>query len=185
MTARSGSRDTIRPASADDAERIAALHAASWRAHYRGSLSDQYLDGPIETERAAVWMERLRHPRPGQIVLLSEIATDLVGFVCLYLDHDRTYGSFVDNLHVMAGRKGTGIGRALMREAGEAMQNAVPRRPLYLFVLEGNHAARRFYERIGGIPVEQGRHTEPDGSEVPVLRYVWDSPAALISATES
>lgn len=175
---------TIRPARTEDAPRVAALHAASWRAHYRGSLSDQYLDGPVETERAAVWAQRLASPRAGQVVLLAEDADELVEFVCVFLDHDRSFGSFVDNLHVTAHRKGGGIGRELMRQAGEAMQHAVPRRPAYLYVLEGNHAARGFYQRIGGRVVEQGRHVEPDGSEVAVLRFVWDSPAALIAGIQ-
>lgn len=64
-----------------------------------------------------------------------------------------------------------------------AMLHAVPRRPVYLFVLEANHDARRFYDRIGGDVAEQGRHTEPDGSEVAVLRYVWADPAAVITGT--
>jgi ribosomal protein S18 acetylase RimI-like enzyme len=175
---------TMRPARAADAARVAALHAASWRAHYRGSMSDQYLDGPVEAERAAVWKQRLESPRGGQVVLLAEEGDELVGFVCVFLDHDRTFGSFIDNLHVSAHRKGAGIGRTLMRQAGEAMLHAIPQRPAYLYVLEGNHAARAFYERIGGRVVEQGRHVEPDGSEVAVLRFVWDNAGALIAAAQ-
>lgn len=171
----------IRPATHDDAAAIAALHASSWRAHYRGSLSDSYLDGPVEAERAAVWSRRLEHPHVGQVVLLAEGDARLYGFVCVFLDHDRRFGSFVDNLHVVADHKGSGLGRLLMREAGTAMLHAVPRRPVYLYVLEANHDARHFYDRIGGEVVEQGRHTEPDGSEVAVLRYVWASPAAVVA----
>lgn len=173
---------TIRRAHEGDAARVGALHAASWRAHYRGSLSDAYLDGPVEEERAAVWAQRLGHPRPGQIVLLAE-DDGLAGFVCVFLDHDRSFGSFIDNLHVAVARKGQGIGRQLMREVAEAMHHDVPRRPAYLFVLEANAAARGFYERIGGRAVEHLRHQEPDGSQVAAMRYVWDSAAALIAGT--
>lgn len=185
MTSESGTaiEVAIRSAGPDDAPRIAALHAASWQAHYRGEFSDAYLDGPIEEERATVWTQRLEHPRVGQVVLVAEDAGRLVGFVCLFLDHDRTFGSYIDNLHVAVDRKGGGIGRALMREAGLAMHHALPRRPASLTVLESNHAAQGFYERIGGRMVEQGRNTEPDGSEVSVRRYLWDSPAALIAGT--
>lgn len=173
---------TVRPAHEGDAIRVGALHAASWRAHYRGSLTDAYLDGPVDEERAAVWAQRLGHPRAGQVVLLAE-DDELAGFVCVFLDHDRIFGSFIDNLHVAVTRKGQGIGRQLMREAAEAMHHAVPRRPAYLFVLEVNAAARGFYERIGGRGVEHLRHQEPDGSQVAAMRYVWDSAAALIAGT--
>ena len=173
----------IRAAQPDDADAVAALHAASWRAHYRGALSDSHLDGPIEAERLAVWRQRLQNPREGQVTLLAEDGNDLVGFACLFLDHDRSFGTLVDNLHVTAERKGGGIGRALMRQAGETMLHALPRRPAYLDALESNHAARGFYERVGGIAAEHGRSVEPDGSRVAVLRYVWPSPAALIAGT--
>jgi ribosomal protein S18 acetylase RimI-like enzyme len=176
-----GAAVTVRPAAPADAPRVATLHAASWRAHYRGALRDAYLDGPIEAERAAVWNQRLAHPRAGQIVLLAEAGPVLAGFVCVFLDHDRQFGTLIDNLHVDVARKRGGIGRLLMREAGQAMLHAVPRRPAYLFVIEANHAARAFYDRIEGHPADRGRHTEPDGSEVPVLRYTWDSPAALVA----
>src|ERR1700709_817210 len=166
-------RIRCRPARPDDAATIAALHAASWRAHYRGSLSDAYLDGPIGAERLAVWTERLSHPRAGQVVLLAEDGETALGFVCAFLDHDRQHGTLIGNLHVTVDRKGSGIGRLLMREAGEAMQHALPRGPVYLFALASNHAARAFYERLGGTLEGEERKTEPDGSSVLAVRYVW------------
>jgi hypothetical protein len=35
----------VRVARPEDADAIAAIHAASWRSFYRGSLSDRLLDG--------------------------------------------------------------------------------------------------------------------------------------------
>jgi ribosomal protein S18 acetylase RimI-like enzyme len=49
---------TLRRAEAADIPRIAALHVASWRAAYRGILSDRFLDGPVEAERLAMWQGR-------------------------------------------------------------------------------------------------------------------------------
>ena len=170
----------IRNAGPDDAAAIAHLHAESWRAHYRGSFSDAYLDGPIHGERLQVWTERLRHPRSGQIALLAEEGTSPAGFVCLFLDHDRTFGTLIDNLHVAVDRKRMGLGRQLLRSAGDAMLHALPRRPVYLTVLVANTAAQAFYDRIGGMVAEELRTTEPDGSKLAVLRYIWPSPAALI-----
>jgi ribosomal protein S18 acetylase RimI-like enzyme len=174
----------FRQATPDDAASMAALHAASWRRHYRGTFADAYLDGPIDRERLQVWTERLAHPRAGQVAILAEDDGGLAGFVCVFLDHDRLYGSLIDNLHVASDRQGLGLGKSLVRRAGDAMLFAVPRRPVYLTVLDSNHPARAFYARIGGKVVEEARKTEPDGSDHLVLRVAWDSPAALIAGTD-
>ena len=156
------------------------MHAESWRANYRGILSDDYLDGPIAAERRQVWGERLAHPRAGQIVILAERAGRLIGFVCAFADHDRTWGTLIDNLHVAPTHKGRGLGGGLMREIARHLLHAVPCRPIHLFVLEANHAARGFYDRLGGEPVEHSRKVEPDGSECAAIRYAWPSPARLL-----
>ena len=109
----------LRLAVSDDAESIATLHVASWRSAYRGIFSDDYLDGPVESDRRLLWQNRLRDPRPGQIIVLAEDHEGaLVGFACGFVDEDPHWGSFVNNLHVTPDQKGSGIGRALMRELG-------------------------------------------------------------------
>jgi len=42
----------FRPARASDSEAIAALHADSWRRHYRGAYSDAFLDGDVAGAQA-------------------------------------------------------------------------------------------------------------------------------------
>ena len=182
MTSESGTA-SFRPATAADSEAVAALHVASWRDNYRGSLSDAYLDGPIETERRRVWRELLDHPRAGQIVVLAEIQDALTGFICAFADHDERWGTLIDNLHVAATAKGRGLGRQLMGRLARHLIHIQSRRPVHLYVLDANHAARAFYGRIGGEPVEQGRKIEPDGSECAVIRYVWGAPDYLAEMT--
>ena len=55
---------TYREALEKDASGIAALHADSWRRHYRGAYLDSYLDGDVLSDRLAVWTSRLAPP-PG------------------------------------------------------------------------------------------------------------------------
>ncbi len=171
---------TLRLAAPADGERIAALHALSWRAHYRGA----YLDGPVEHERRRVWGDRLDHPRPGQIVVVAEDRGALTGFVCAYADHDAVHGSLVDNLHVVPERKGGGLGRALMRDVAGRLLRTLPFRPVYLHALETNHAAQAFYARLGGQAIERGRETLADGGTRGVVVYTWASPAALRAGTD-
>ena len=50
----------LRVAGRSDAAAIAALHADSWRRHYRGAYSDAFLDGDVHADRLAVWTEQFR-----------------------------------------------------------------------------------------------------------------------------
>ncbi len=182
MTAR---RDEtrFRPAGAEDAAAVAKLHAASWRAHYRGSLTDAYLEGPIDGERLRVWSERLEGADPALTVILAEEDRALVGFVCALAARHAAFGSLVDNLHVAVGRKGSGIGRALMRKVATRLADAAPERPVHLYALDANLGAHAFYARIGGAPAGNEIHDGPDGSRSPVTRILWASPAALRDAS--
>lgn len=172
----------LREAADADADAVAALHAASWQAAYRGMMSDAYLDGPVAGERRLFWRERLRSPRAGLWTLLAEQDGALAGFLCLLADHDHHWGSLIDNIHVASALARQGLGRRMMRVAGEHLVYALPRRPVYLFVLDANEAARGFYDRLGGEPAERLVSTEPDGSQLPVTRYVWPSATAFAEA---
>ncbi|HEV2638724.1 MAG TPA: hypothetical protein VGX23_26485 [Actinocrinis sp.] len=56
---------TFRAAGPHDVDAIAALHADSWRRHYRGAFADSYLDGDVLGSRREVWAERLLCEPPG------------------------------------------------------------------------------------------------------------------------
>jgi hypothetical protein len=96
-----------RHASADDAQRVAALHAASWRRHYRGAYADSFLDADVLADRRAVWSARLAEPA-GSITVLAEDGGGLAGFVHVILDDDAEWGSLIDNLHVAHRSRRTG-----------------------------------------------------------------------------
>src|SRR5258708_16945646 len=91
----------FRLAGPGDAEAVAALHADSWRRHYRGAYSDAYLDGDVEGDRLAVWSERLRDRRTDYRTIVAEDAGRLVGFAHTVLDEDEAWGALLDNLHVL------------------------------------------------------------------------------------
>jgi len=92
---------------------------------------------------------------------------------------DPTWGSLVDNLHVVATAKRGGIGSALMRQAGSWLAARHPGAGVHLFVLEGNAAARRFYERLGGRNSGVSTMETHGGAVVRSCRYVWERAASL------
>ena len=176
----SSERIEYRPAKPPDAEAVASLHAQSWRENYRGSFSDAFLDGGLREERLRVWRERLGRPPGNQLVRLAVDGADVVGFVCAYGAHDPEWGSFVDNLHVATAYKRSGVGLALMRQAGAWLDHRHPELGVYLLVLEANSSARRFYERLGARNAGMTTMETHGGAMVRSCRYAWPR-AALLS----
>lgn len=171
----------IREANEADAESIARVHTASWRTAYRGALSDAYLDGPIEAERSELWRGRFARPAENQFVAVAEFPGHIVGFVCAYGGHDQHWGTFLDNLHVAQEHMRQGIGAQLMGQVASWSARAYPRQGIYLWVLQSNTAAQRFYERLGGENAGSDVWKPPDGIALPKLRFVWRHAEALLA----
>jgi GNAT superfamily N-acetyltransferase len=157
-----------------DYARIACLHAESWRNSYRGILVDDYLDNEIAGERQQLWKARLSAGGlDRRYVLLAEIQTELIGFVCVLLDEEPGWGACLDNLHVRPGFYGRGIGRQLFAHATRWVMTTEPDWPIHLWVFEANVPARRFYEAFKGEIVERKIKPMPGQSGVFSIRYVW------------
>jgi len=174
-----GSAIIIREGNAADAPAIAALHVASWRDAYREILDPGFLAGPVEAERAALWIDRMARPKPNQLVLLAELEGELIGFVCAFMGDNPRWGTFVDNLHVAEPARGKGLGRALLAEVARQARAAGTRSGLHLWVYEDNRPARAFYERLGGEAVERELQAKPGGGSAIEIRMHWPDPAAL------
>jgi ribosomal protein S18 acetylase RimI-like enzyme len=164
----------IRDATKSDLTAIAHLHAESWRSAYRGIMSDDFLENHAHRDRLTAWQER--YSAAGQkpmFVIVAEEGPKLAGFACVFPDEDVVFGSFLDNLHVAPQLTSRGIGRRLLSEAAARLLTAGSRAGLYLWVLEQNHSARRFYEKAGGMLAGSVVHSMPDGQCVVALRIRW------------
>ena len=176
----------LRLAGPDDAERIAALHADSWRRHYRVAYSDDFLDGDVDADRRDVWAGRLRGPHGDATTIVAEDDRSTVGFVHVIFDADPRWGALIENLHVAYANKRRGIGTRLMTEAARAVIDRSATSGLYLWVLQQNVAAQAFYEARGGRRSEQAPALAPGGiagrlNGSPLKwRYVWPQPTALV-----
>lgn len=168
-----------RPAGPADADAIALLHTRSWRENYRGAFSDAFLDRELPDERLRVWRARLEAPPRNQRVQLAVDAMSLVGFVCAYGAQDSRWGSLVDNLHVAHAVKRSGIGASLMRHAGGWLARSYANLGVYLWVLEQNASARRFYERLGAENAGVSVMETHGGAVVRSCRYIWRRPELL------
>jgi ribosomal protein S18 acetylase RimI-like enzyme len=174
----------FRDARAGDAEQVAQLHAASWQRHYRGAYADSYLDGDVLADRRAVWASRLADPT-GNVTVVAEDSDGLAGFVHVVLDEDTEWGSLIDNLHVAHPHQRSGIGTALLARAAEGIVDRAAGPATYLWVLEQNTAAQRFYLSRGGACVEKALVSPPGGvpgrlnGSPAMLRIAWPDASAL------
>src|SRR5579863_899244 len=176
----------FRPAGADDAPAVAALHADSWRRHYRGAFSDAFLDGDVGGYLLARWAGRLDAPDPRACTIVAEADGEVVGLAHILLGEDPEWGALLDNLHVAYGRKRLGIGTRLMAATARTVLERTPGSGLHLWALEQNTAARAFYTARGGTCVEVAAAGPPGGEPSRLngqpmsLRFVWPDPSTLL-----
>ena len=172
----------IRAARPADAAAIGRIHVESWRESYRGLLSQNLLESVSAVVRAAMWRGAWENERPILLFVAQQASGDLVGFAgggssrAASLPHDAE----VYVIYVLRAAQRRGCGRRLMAALADAL-HARGFKSLYLWVLEENMGARRFYERLGGILV--GEKTEVHGDqEFREVAYGWDRLESLCSA---
>ena len=173
-----------RQATFEDALTIATLHAESWRVAYRGAYRDEFLDGDVMADRAAVWEARLSAPLENQFVVIAEEAGGATGFACAYGREDASWGTLLDNLHVDRERYGRGTGSGLMLEVATWCRANYPDCGVYLWVLAQNDRARRFYEGMGASDAGSEVSVPPGGGQITGHRYVWETPERIAPRSE-
>ena len=68
----------------------------------------------------------------------------------------------------------------LMRRSAKWVYERNPGSNYYLWVLEGNIPAIKFYEKMGGMAIELTPVEMPDGETANSIRYVWTDLELLI-----
>ncbi len=163
----------------DDAVAVAKVHAASWKATYRGILPDRYLDTEVDIERADYWRSAL-NSRRYPVVKLAVLSGEVVGLIALRDDpDDEGYDFTIEHLHLLPGCKGQGLGRDLVKAATEKIL-ARGAASLCLWVFEDNVAAIGFYERLGGVTDAHGTDKFA-GGDAPDRRIGWRDLDGLIT----
>ncbi|MEJ6393643.1 GNAT family N-acetyltransferase [Gymnodinialimonas sp. 2305UL16-5] len=165
----------IRPAREDEADTIAGLHVAIWRATYRDYASAEALATLDEAKRLPYWIEALASDDPRTGVLVAETAGAISGIISFGPSSHAAFGgrTEIKHLYVQSYVQSQGIGRRLLTSVLERPDihagNGVG-----LAVVRQNERARRFYQTMGG--VEIGTFTDPG----PLWRsdnivMAWDS----------
>ncbi|MGF1695200.1 GNAT family N-acetyltransferase [Vibrio kyushuensis] len=166
-----------------DYERIATLHAQSWRRFYHGILGEDYLQHDVLDERLAIWQARLINPPFNQHVLLLEEGGLLCGFVCAFGNHDFEKGTMIDSLHVDENYRHRGLGLKLLNEVSKWCEQHFGESAIYLEVMRDNQQAIDFYESLEGLKIDERLWNAPCGHKVPEQVYSWSSAKQLKQCT--
>ncbi|PRQ62691.1 GNAT family N-acetyltransferase [Vibrio sp. V01_P9A10T6] len=175
----------IKAAEYCDFERIAQLHAQSWRTHYQGILGKEYLDNDVLEDRLLIWQTRLINPPFNQHVLLIEEGGLLCGFICAFGNHDFDKGSIIESLHIDENYRGRGIGRQLIQEMAAWFGQYFPNSGVYLEVMADNKQAIEFYDYLAGRPKGERLWRSPCGQDIKEWVYTWTSPTDLLASVSS
>lgn len=169
----------------DDAALLADLHLCSWRAAYRGLLPDAYLDGACAQEMQTKWLQRMAAPAGEYFTCIARIDGEAAGFVCLQPGFAPQQGIYLDNLHVLPGKQGSGLGKLLLAWAVAQLLQYWPGQALLLHVLDDNLPARQVYRRLGGIETKLPDEAMADGVVVKVSQVTWQDVPALLQRLQS
>jgi GNAT superfamily N-acetyltransferase len=169
-------RFAVRDARLADADGIARAHAASWASSYRGILpeSELALDIGKLARRAEA---RVRDRDLLQLVAFDRTHGDIVGFCDAGPSRrDRSFGGEVYAIYIVDRAKRYGLGREMFARVMRWLVDAGGR-SMIVWVLEGNHHARRFYEALGGRAATRVA-SAINGHPIVEVGYVWDRLAA-------
>lgn len=164
-----------RRAGPGDERAIAEIHVKGWRWAYRDLMPQDVLASLSVQRREEQWRVALAPGREWPAVWVAgprrvagfiasgppETEEPVPGTVQLYA------------IYVDPGAVGTGVGRALMDRAVRDYRARGLERA-FLYVLEGNDRARRFYEAAGWAPDGTDRWEEFGGTRLRELRYALD-----------
>jgi GNAT superfamily N-acetyltransferase len=142
---------------------------AGWRAAYVGLLDADFLASyAVEEDRVARRESWLVEAPPGNVTLVAEVSGALLGMAMLVpcRDDDLPDAAELAALYVEPRHRYTGVGSALLRGGFARM----PQPLQVLWVLEGNEAARQFYERHGFVADGARKLLEMPGAP-PEVRY--------------
>lgn len=170
-----------RPATFDDAAGIAAAHMRGWQVAYRGMVPDEFLDALVLEQRIELWqgllqLDALPDGTPSPTDYVAEVDGHVVGFANVGVFRKEAGNALAGELwamYVHPDHWGTGAGYALMKTT---IDHFVRHRvqTSYLWVLDDNERARRFYERQGWSADDVTQTESLGGADLVERRYSLD-----------
>ena len=142
----------------EDAPQVADIHTRAWQVAYRGIISQALLDEIEVLEREEMWREKLI-PNSKRTNLVFEDDGQIKGWSAFGQSGENMQFQELIGIYVDPNNFREGVGSELWKTTENLMLNQNPEY-LTLWVLEANHRARGFYERMGFVGTEESRQVE-------------------------
>lgn len=171
----------IREARLEDAADIAKVQIDTWRTTYQSIVPDDYLAGMSYEEREQKWATHLANPQDSYFAFVAlDDAEKIVGFVHggKYRESDPIYVGELHAIYILKEYQGKGVGRQLTQALVKRLLE-IGIQSMILWVFAENHAARRFYEAMGGQLVKSNRF-EISGAMIEEIAYGWTDIRVLL-----
>ncbi|ARG97014.1 GNAT family N-acetyltransferase [Legionella micdadei] len=138
---------SIRAATIQDAHAIAETHIRSWQGMYKEFIPESILNNLSIEERTQQWQELILQ---GVKVLVLEVEDKVVGFasVCRFRNaHAEDSSGEISAIYLDPHYWRMGLGTKLCTAAISELESQGYKK-IFLWVLEGNTQARKFYESL-------------------------------------
>ena len=166
---------TVRPATVNDAEGIESVRITTWKACFRGIVSDAFLDGlTVTASRIQQYRKRIKDTNRSALVVASSGA-EIIGMgiaePCDEVELNAGVGE-VRALYVLPAWQGRSVGRELLAGLTDALRDRGYRAAV-LWTLRDRPPTRRFYE-ANGWTFDGAEATHDWHGQVHLVRYARD-----------
>lgn len=138
----------IKKASVNDAQTISSIHALSWKSAYKGLIPKQYLDelkNDFWVKAFEDWIES--NKVTSQIIYDNDLPVGCIAYGKSRDDKFPSWGEII-SIYFIPSYIGKGYGKKLVDTCLSHMKSQ-GFNDVYLWVLENNIYARKFYEKVG------------------------------------
>lgn len=152
----------IRKALPEDSSVVGRVHSDAWKSAYRGIFPDEYIDNDNASKRAEEFLESVKDGKCTYFIL--EENGQAAGIVKTCEDNNSLE---IESIYILEEHRGKGLGGQFI----DYIKTYKPYDSIFLWVLEVNTKARRFYEQ-NGFKVHGKFRTISRGVILNQLKYV-------------
>lgn len=154
--------------SADNRMTISRVYEESWKSAYKNIIPQDYLDSIPEGQ----WASNMDDPAWKTLVCIEDgIIVGTSSFCSSRLEQFDGWGEVI-SIYLLPDYMGKGYGKSLM-ESAIAELKKLGYENIFLWVLEENARARRFYEKFGFAVTDDFLDDNIGGRGVREIRYVY------------
>lgn len=158
----------------DDRTAISRIYEKSWKYAYAGIIPQDYLD----SIPAGQWVSGLDHPdRMTLLCMEDDMFVGTSSFGKSRLRQLEDWGEIV-SLYLLPDYIGKGYGKILLQSAVSELKKSGYEH-IFLWVLEENIRARRFYERFGFQRTDDYLDDNIGGKALREVRYIYRQPVPI------